>query len=602
MIDNGWLMAYHGGHNASFSCFNYKTKELVVFEAEKICGHKHLRMYEEYGAYRWDSIATEIKTAMIMNGVPLEFEHIVAGLPDGSSDKYHFDLTISDLKAFDITCNSLAPFPGHHWAHAYTNIMFTKYDRAIVWAFDAYGDDGPNQTYAFNRYADEMVHHLNVYDPAWNGWSERYFRDMPDGEKNYRKRRIRKTNSGADYWRRGSYLLGKISRNTSFTDDLPGKIMGASAFGKEYNRKQLQEEWLDTIEKYNYAEFREDYIGRQRIKGVLSGNNWLSVQTMNHNDLSFQEECNRAKWIQDCFEQEVATRLEATDMIRRIKDHDNILLMSGGCSLNVVNNQKLQDRYGIKIEVTPVPNDIGLSTGMVMRYAFENGLISRDTRVDPTFAGPYVSDNNWWQPRKNITFSDELNEYKDNYPHQVSDVHRVAELLREGKIIGMIQGRAECGLRALGARSILCDASYPDMKDKINKVKRREPYRPFAPMCKVEDAPKYFESPYYDNLAHMNINVKVRDEYKDQLKSITHVDGTARLQTVDKNYSLVYNLLDAHGGVLLNTSFNVAGKPILTTFIDGFKILETSEMDHLVIYDHVNDEYVIFDSKLEHGY
>ena len=602
MIDNGWLMAYHGGHNTSVACFNYKTKEFKVFEAEKLTGHKHLRMYEDHGGIRWANIAEEITCAMVANGVPLEFEHICAGLPEKN---LHFHLDRDDLKHFGITCNTIEGFPGHHWCHAYTNIMFTQYDRAIIWAFDAYGDDGPQQFYSFDRNRKNMVEHINIYDSDWDGWNEQWFIDNPGrGTLDYRKRKIKDHNIGSDYWRMGDYLLGKISRGTSFTDDIPGKVMGASAFGQGYDRRKLWSEFISFRDGLKYKLRRNEFIGKQRVKNPFDGNNWMQSQVVSPNDLSFQEECNRSQFIQDTFETAVKTRLESTDMIRRIKEHDNIMLMSGGCSLNVVMNQKLQDLYDIKVEVCPQPNDVGIATGMLMRYVFENGLIPNDTRVDPTYAGPYVSDNNFWYRKEGVTFSDEMKMYKQQYEgfYEVADVHRVAELLREGNIIGMVQGPAEVGMRALGARSILCDASFPDMKDKINKVKRREPYRPFAPMCKVEDAPKYFESKFYDNLGHMNINVNVRDEYKDQLKSITHVDGTARLQTVDKKHRLIYGLLDAHGGVLLNTSFNVAGKPILNTFIEAFKILEQSEMDYLAILDHVKKQYVIFRPRLEHGY
>lgn len=607
MISNGWLMAYHGGHNASFTCFNYKTKNLRVYEAEKLCGHKHLRIYEEHGCKRWLAMVTDVTNAMVADGTPLEFEHICTGLPDPSEHKHAFDLSPEDLASMGIQYNTCAPFPGHHWCHAYTNVMNTQHDQGIIWAFDAYGDDGPNQFYEFNRYDEQMVKHIDIYHKNWDGWNEEYFARYDEAGAKLRKRRVLGNNCGADYWRRGSYVLSKISRGTSFTDDLPGKIMGASAFGQAYTidqKRQYQEEFFSAHDLCAYSDRREEYIQKQSVKGVVSGNNWLASLVPQQNDFSFQEECTRARWIQDSFENEVMIKLESLDMIRRIKEKNNTLLLSGGCALNVVMNQKLQDRYGIKIDTTPVPNDMGISTGMIMRYAFENGLISRDTRIDNTFAGPYVSDNNWWYNKEGITFSDELNGYKKHYEgaFEVGDVHRVASLLRQGNIIGMIQGRAECGARALGARSILCDASFPDMKDKINKVKRREAYRPFAPMCKVEDAEKYFESPYYDNLQYMNINVTVRKEYTEQLKAITHVDGTARLQAVDKKHTLVYNLLDAHGGVLLNTSFNVAGRPILTTYIDAFKILESSDMDYLVIYDHIQNEYVIFTAVLEHGY
>lgn len=600
MIDNGWIMSYWGGHNGAVACFNYKTSILRVFEIEKLTGLKHLRPYEEVDSNRWSSMLREVCESMLNNEVPLQFEHVIGGIPE-SRGGYH--ITEKQLHEVGIEFNTYDILPEHHKAHAYTNIMHTDVDRAVIWAFDAAGDDGPNQFYTFDRYdEDGMIRKIPIYDDDWDGWSEKWFENLTPEESIIEKRRILRQNPGNSYWKRGAYSLGKIARNTYHTADLPGKIMGASAFGKSENidtEKFLQEE--RELEDYvRYPERRSEMIERQSLISPFQGNSW--IPPFNHKDLTFQEECDRSLFIQQRFEEETITRLESTDMIRLIKENGNTLLLSGGCALNVVMNQKLQEKYDIRIEVPPVPNDIGIAVGLVMRYVYQEGLISRETKVDTTFAGPYISENNWFDKTKD--FSEELLEYKNRYinHHTIGDVNNVAQLLKDGHIVGMVQGRSECGLRALGARSILCDASYPDMKDKINKVKRREPYRPFAPMCKVEDAPKYFDSPWYDNLAHMNINVTVKEEYRNKLRSITHVDGTARLQTVDTDYPLVYNLLDAHGGVLLNTSFNVAGKPILNTFTDAFKILESSEMDYLVIYDHVNDKYAIFTSKLENGY
>jgi len=169
----------------------------------------------------------------------------------------------------------------------------------------------------------------------------------------------------------------------------------------------------------------------------------------------------------------------------------------------------------------------------------------------------------------------------------------IARLLKDGKIIGLIYGDSEVGPRALGNRSIICDPSIPEMKDILNsKVKHRESYRPFAPFCKKEDAHKYFESRDFENMEYMSfaVNVKV-----DTLPSITHVDGTARLQIVtEESHSHFYELLTEFGNisdtnVLLNTSFNTKGKPILSTISDAVKILDYVIIDDYLIINNFID-------------
>ena len=154
-----------------------------------------------------------------------------------------------------------------------------------------------------------------------------------------------------------------------------------------------------------------------------------------------------------------------------------------------------------------------------------------------------------------------------------------------------VYGDSEVGPRALGNRSIVCDPNIADMKDILNsKVKFREWYRPFAPFCKKEDAHKYFDSPNFENLEYMSYAPKVK---VDTLPSITHVDGTARLQTVtEESHKHFYDLLTEFGkisdtNVLLNTSFNIRGYPILSWISDALYALENTEMDYVVIEDYL---------------
>jgi predicted NodU family carbamoyl transferase len=186
---------------------------------------------------------------------------------------------------------------------------------------------------------------------------------------------------------------------------------------------------------------------------------------------------------------------------------------------------------------------------------------------------------------------------KNTYPAWIEsnsakpvNLGHIATELANGKIFGCARGRCEHGPRALGNRSIFCNPAFPEMKDILNfKVKNREWYRPFAPVCKLEDVSKYFE--WEGESRHMLYCPTVKKEWKEKLSSITHIDGTARVQTVTREqneflYDLITAFEDTAGhGVLLNTSFNIAGKPILNTISDAMKVLESTQMDYLIIED-----------------
>src|SRR5580700_1760298 len=169
----------------------------------------------------------------------------------------------------------------------------------------------------------------------------------------------------------------------------------------------------------------------------------------------------------------------------------------------------------------------------------------------------------------------------------------VVERLIQGKVIGCSQGRFEWGPRALGNRSILADPRNPDMKDIVNaKIKFREPYRPFAPSVLSEYAEKYFDLPQakcHHPARYMLYVVPVRESQRGTLPAITHVDGTGRLQTVFRDQSPRYYRLIEHFGqatgvpVVLNTSFNLKGEPIVNTTANAFDTFSKSEMDSLVL-------------------
>lgn len=251
------------------------------------------------------------------------------------------------------------------------------------------------------------------------------------------------------------------------------------------------------------------------------------------------------------------------------------VVLVGGCALNVLFNQKLKvflNKNQKDLFVPCHPNDCGLSFGM---FAKEFPEVIEDFNV---YSGLEILD------------LEKLDLYKKSYKNKKFDFNEIVNFLKEGKIIGVVQNNSEIGPRSLGNRSIICLPTFPNMKDIINsKVKFREWYRPFAPVCRDQDINKYFidayESPY------MSYAPLVNNQYKKDLLSITHVDNTARLQTVNEKTHSFFNSilkeLDKNNlvPVILNTSFNIKGFPILSRIEDAFHVLNNTELDVLIIED-----------------
>ena len=164
-------------------------------------------------------------------------------------------------------------------------------------------------------------------------------------------------------------------------------------------------------------------------------------------------------------------------------------------------------------------------------------------------------------------------------------------LIAEGKVVGWYQGRSEWGPRALGNRSILANPAVPTMKDTINqKIKRRESFRPFAPSVLREDVSEYFEQDVYSPFM-MHV-VKIRPQWRERLPAITHVDGTGRLQSVDKDSNPLYHRLisafkrKAGIGMVLNTSFN-ENEPVVDTPEQAVACFMRTDMDAIAVGRYV---------------
>ena len=254
--------------------------------------------------------------------------------------------------------------------------------------------------------------------------------------------------------------------------------------------------------------------------------------------------------------------------------------LAGGVALNSKANGKIAASGLVdKIFVQPAASDDGVALGAaVAPYLDAGGRLPMQT-MRHAYLGPEFDDE---------AIENALRTYKLKYARLSDAAASAAELLSKGKILGWFQGRMEFGPRALGSRSILADPRDPEMNAKVNNaVKFREWWRPFAPSMKKEAAGEYLESS--SDSPFMILTAQVRPEKRAVIPSVTHVDGSARPQTVEKEINPLYwRLIDEFGKrtgvpVIMNTSFNLRGEAIVNTPTDAIRTFFSSGMDALVI-------------------
>ena len=394
------------------------------------------------------------------------------------------------------------------------------------------------------------------------------------------------------------------------------KLMGLAPYGIEESEetklfiKKIKTEIVDIKNDgsifLNQKYFKYTYglrmINENKFKSLFGINTRKEVEEIT------QTHCNMALAIQKVTEEIVIKMVKETKKLT----NSNNLCLSGGVALNCVANGKIEELEIFEnIYIQPASGDAGGSLGAALAinhmYFDSDRIYSKEyDLMKGSYLGPYFSE-------KEILITNK--KYKAVYKHLVSFEElskKVAELISQGNVVGWFQGRSEFGPRALGNRSILADPRNPEMQKKLNlKIKFREGFRPFAPSILEEDYSEFFEgktsSPYMLLVKKIKKEIKIKtpDNYwnlnywdklytnRSKLQSITHVDFSARIQTVSKKTNTRYwallnkfkKITDV--GVLVNTSFNVRGEPIVNTPEDAFKCFMNTEMDYLVIENYL---------------
>lgn len=540
-------IAFYGSHNATY-VIEDQGKIVVVAEVERLLNYKNSGM-AIYKTPKADDI-------LFLGKYLADFFCKKYGIKEFDVCYHAYSSVIIDQTTYHL--HKYIPAKQyvdthHHLCHAAGTFYQSPYKEALIFSFDGGGNDGKFNIYTCKR-GESPVRLEQVINPKLNNPHIYYDLGFP--------------------YMTFAHFLDDIRFTDIGTGNLvyPGKLMGLAPYGK------ANSEWLPYFIDYykgNPDGYKEQYHTALKDLGSKIG-----VEFDTKNRIKGQQAYDVAATAQRAFEE---CFLEvAKPYIDRYPDLP--ICLTGGCALNIILNTRVKNEFKREVFVGPNPNDCGVALGMILNE------LKPETPVDITYSGLPLHDIDMIPEYVQNTQCIINNKFYKFTSHKL-DVSTLVNDLLQGKIIGIARGRSEHGPRALGNRSILCNPSIPGMKDTLNaKVKHREWYRPFAPVVRLEDVSTYFE--WEGDSRWMNFCPLVKEEWRLLLSAITHVDGTARVQTVTREQNpWLYDLLTLYNektgvGVLLNTSFNVDGKPILSTVKDAFSILKDTYIDGIVIEDY----------------
>lgn len=453
-------------------------------------------------------------------------------------------------------------FIHHHDAHAYSTYYSCGFDESLVFVFDGGGDFFESKQESESIYIGKNGV-LTQIDRRLQNMAVRHMKDeinhvyplMPEYVQNLEMSMARK-------YSQMTHLLG-------FRFGEEGKTMGLASYGKplldfsdlDYNDLSFSLTYKDFIKEF--------YIMQQK-----SGKSFR--------EFIFDERENIASTVQSYIENAVISLIRHYTQRYSVKN----ICVAGGLFLNCLTNHKLLENCDLKnVFFLPSSGDDGQALGCayyayIHEFGYDNGFKVNLPYIGISYTDFEIKNAIEQKQIKYVRYSD------DELPAII------AKYISNNKILAFHRGKTEIGPRALCHRSILANPSNPAMKDILNnRVKHREPFRPFAPTVIEEEQYEYFDlmqpSPY------MLLATTVKEKYRAKLSAITHIDNTARVQSVSKEnepfiHKLLLELKNRTGfPIVLNTSFNVAGQPIVESPLDALNTFLVNDIDVLVIGNYV---------------
>jgi carbamoyltransferase len=435
----------------------------------------------------------------------------------------------------------------HHLYHASVAFYNSGFEKSLIFVIDSSGAYLNDETFECDSvYVAEYPHKFTpVYKHYWTTYT------VPNN------RQIKYDNGCesvlTNIFRSGYINIGNLYNSAAIaigeSVENCGKAMGLASYGNPIENFNL----LGIGAKDNINEYFKD---SKEYSDILEFDNSTKY------DLTITKD-NYQHYADYCYEIQSQCMNAVIDLVDKFVKQTGItkVCLSGGFAMNIVTNYELTQRFPhVNFFFEPMCDDSGLSIGSAMFYYRK---ISQDKKIRP------------------IKTTSHHGYYHDvrAYKGVTAGFSEVAELLYKDKSVAVYYGKAESGARALGNRSILFNALNPNAKDIVNQIKKREWYRPFAAIVLEEDAHLYFDGVVKNEYMTVSFPVKT-----DLIPGLAHVDNTCRVQTVTSGhfYDILteFKKLTGHG-ILLNTSFNLAGEVLVETPEQAFSTLNRSSLDYL---------------------
>tara|TARA_Y100001960_G_scaffold316646_1_gene383881 strand:+ start:131 stop:1870 length:1740 start_codon:yes stop_codon:yes gene_type:complete len=544
-----------GPHDASVSIV--QDGQLMHLIEERFCHAKHActAMYAVQDVPTWCSYINQLSFSNLF------YQHTDFGF----TQAFLVDILKMPLR-IDEKIGS--PMKGiihvdHHYLHAKASHSHSGFDDAVILVVD-----GAGSNYTFGK------ENLSIYEVSDRCFTPLYKAVVGDGTSisvDVPDFVDKKTNIGV------GYVYTSVSEWLGFNGLECGKTMGLSAYGEEDEtipelisiEHHGNKSCLITNDSYNNVDNNQKYckIANLGVCGSLIDVKYLNQGT----NITESIKANVAYRVQKDFEKYLIHICNKALGMSKTKN----LVLTGGCALNCVANYKLLKALpdDVNLYVDPTCDDSSVSIGGAYQtYHKENPNTS--FKLTNLYKG------------RPLEYEYELEDDENEYEAKPEDI---ARLISNGNIVAIAQGRSEIGPRALGNRSILFDPRVKDGKDIVNRVKKREYFRPFAGTVLLEHAREWFDMDRLEESPFMMYAVDVLKSQIDKIPCITHVDGTCRVQTVtvDQNknyYDLISEFYKLTGvPILFNTSFNLAGDTMVDTIEDGLWTLRNSEIEYMYL-------------------
>ena len=552
-----YIIGVSAYYHDSSACL-FKNGELIfACEEEKFTGIKHDNSFPvktlEYIFKKYNLTRDKIETICYYEDPKLKLKRVIDNIkPQFFKNPIYSIKSYLRIKKNTSELNKMLPlysnnvhYSTHHESHIYYSHYTSPFNKSITLSIDGVGELD-TVSFGFIDYVGNMAydsiaqypHSLGLFYSAMTS-----FLGFRPNEGEYKVMGL------ASYGNPNTYL-NKVRKLISYEDNELKCNMDVFTWNTS-----------------NTLMFNENLIELLDLEPRMPGG---GIEPY-HNDL--------ASSVQRVYEEIL---LAILNHISTFLDHTDLSL-AGGCAYNGTANGKILNNTNFtNLWIPPAPSDAGSAIGACIHYLVKNNKLKERVNENP-FLGPSFT---------NKEIVEAIGDIKQTFkfPNEYELVSWIARKIKDGKVVGWFNGKCEFGSRALGNRSILASPLLPNMKDKINgTIKKREVFRPFAPAVTKERQDDFFIMS--GDVPYMNQVVQVRPSYRDELPAVTHIDGSARVQTVHRG-STFYNLLREFENItgypiLLNTSFNVKDKTMVLTPKDAIKTFYDTELDVLVLNNYI---------------